>query len=357
MKILVTGSAGFIGFHLTKRLLEEGAEVVGIDNLNPYYDVSLKLARLAQTGIPSEEVQYGKEVVSRTHPNYRFIKLDLADREGVQKLLEREKFEVVCNMAAQAGVLYSFKDPYSYLNSNLLGQLNLLEGIKDRGVSHLVQASTSSIYGLNPKYPFHPADPADHQISLYAATKKGGEAMCHAYSYIYNIPTTILRFFTVYGPWGRPDMALFKFVKAILEGREIEVYNYGKMARDFTYIDDIVEGVVRVIKKPPTPNPDWHGELGSSKAPYKIYNIGYGQPVPLMKFIEIIEKELGVEAKKRFLPMQPGDVEQTWADTTPLQRDFGYKPKISVEEGVPRFIEWYLDYFGIDREKIGKNGG
>ncbi|MRJ07033.1 MAG: NAD-dependent epimerase [Epsilonproteobacteria bacterium] len=347
MKILVTGTAGFIGFHLAKRLLERGDEVVGLDNINDYYDVNLKYGRLEETGIPREKVEYNRLVSSTKYPNYRFIKLNLEDRENLHRLMEREKFDKVCHLGAQAGVRYSLQNPYAYLNSNLVGHLNILEGVRHFGTQGLTYASSSSVYGLNRKQPFDVDDNVDHPISLYAATKKSNELMSHTYSYLYNIPTTGLRFFTVYGPWGRPDMALFKFVKGILEGREIEVYNYGKMERDFTYIDDIIEGVVRVIDNPAQPNPHWKGEPGSSPAPYRVYNIGRGSPVKLMDFIETIEKVVGKKAKKKLMPMQPGDVPSTYADTTALERDFGYKPKVSVEEGVAKFVEWYRNYYGV----------
>lgn len=347
MKILVTGTAGFIGFHLAKRLLERGDEVVGLDNINDYYDVNLKYGRLEETGIPREKVEYNRLVSSTKYPNYRFIKLNLEDRENLHRLMGREKFDKVCHLGAQAGVRYSLQNPYAYLNSNLVGHLNILEGVRHFGTQGLTYASSSSVYGLNRKQPFDVDDNVDHPISLYAATKKSNELMSHTYSYLYNIPTTGLRFFTVYGPWGRPDMALFKFVKGILEGREIEVYNYGKMERDFTYIDDIIEGVVRVIDNPAQSNPHWKGEPGSSPAPYRVYNIGRGSPVKLMDFIETIEKVVGKKAKKKLMPMQPGDVPSTYADTTALERDFGYKPKVSVEEGVAKFVEWYRNYYRV----------
>jgi len=345
MKILLTGAAGFIGFHTAKKLIQRGDEVIGLDNINDYYDVNLKLARLKELGI--EEVEYNKLIESKKYPNFKFIKLNLEDKDGIDALFKNEKFNRVCHLAAQAGVRYSFENPYAYINSNIVGHLNILEAIRYNGSEHLVYASTSSVYGLNKEQPFSTKNPVEHPVSLYAATKKSDELMSHTYSYLFKIPTTGLRFFTVYGPWGRPDMALFKFVKNILEDKPIDVYNYGKMERDFTYIDDIVEGVVRVIDKAPSENPNWQGELNSSTAPYKIYNIGRGKPVKLMDFIEAIEKELGKEAKKNLLPMQPGDVASTYADTSELQRDFGYKPSVDVKEGIKRFISWYKEFYGV----------
>jgi UDP-glucuronate 4-epimerase len=328
-KILVTGAAGFIGSHLVKRLLERGDEVVGLDNLNDYYDVNLKNARLSQL---------------ENHQNFRFIKLDLANREGMAELFAREKFQRVVNLAAQAGVRYSIENPYAYVDSNLVGFANILEGCRHHGVEHLVFASSSSVYGLNTKMPFSVHHNVDHPISLYAATKKANELMAHTYAHLYGIPTTGLRFFTVYGPWGRPDMALFKFTKAILDNKPIDVYNYGKMRRDFTYIDDIIEGVVRVLDRLPKPNTDWSGDFpdpGSSPAGYRLYNIGNNNPVELMRFIETLEKTLGKPAKKNLLPMQAGDVQATYADVADLEREVGFKPQTSIEEGIGRFVEWY----------------
>jgi UDP-glucuronate 4-epimerase len=328
-KILVTGAAGFIGSHLVKRLLERGDEVVGLDNLNDYYDVNLKKARLSQL---------------ETYQNFRFFKLDLANREGMAELFAREKFQRVVNLAAQAGVRYSIENPYAYVDSNLVGFANILEGCRHHGVEHLVFASSSSVYGLNTKMPFSVHHNVDHPISLYAATKKANELMAHTYAHLYGIPTTGLRFFTVYGPWGRPDMALFKFTKAILDNKPIDVYNYGKMRRDFTYIDDIIEGVVRVLDRLPKPNTDWSGEFpdpGSSPAGYRLYNIGNNNPVELMRFIETLEKTLGKPAKKNLLPMQAGDVQATYADVADLEREVGFKPQTSIEEGIGRFVEWY----------------
>ncbi len=347
MKILVTGTAGFIGFHLANRLIARGDEVVGLDNINDYYDVNLKYGRLKEAGIEKDEIEYNKLIQSKKYPNYKFIKLNLEDKENLFKLFEKEKFDKVCNLAAQAGVRYSLTNPDAYINSNIVGHMNILEAVRHHDVKALSYASSSSVYGLNKKQPFSTDDNVDHPISLYAATKKADELMSHTYSYLYNIPTTGLRFFTVYGPWGRPDMALFLFTKAILEDRPIDVYNYGNMQRDFTYIDDIVEGVVRVIDNPPKPNPNWDGRASESVAPYKVYNIGNGSPVKLMDFIEAIEETLGKKAKKNLLPIQPGDVPSTWADTSDLERDLGYKPYTPVKIGIKKFIEWYRRFYNI----------
>ncbi len=334
-KILVTGAAGFIGFHLSKRLLEEGCSVVGLDIVNDYYDPSIKEARLD---------------ILRPHERFRFVKIDLADKAAMDELFKEERFDAVVNLAAQAGVRYSLVNPQSYVDSNLVGFVNILEGCRHNHVKHLVFASSSSVYGSNTKMPFSVHDNVDHPVSLYAASKKSNELMAHAYAHLFEIPCTGLRFFTVYGPWGRPDMALFLFTKAILEDRPIDVFNYGKMQRDFTYIDDIVEGVVRVIERPARPNPQWSGDNpdpGSSYAPYKIYNIGNNQPVELMHFIEVIEDTLGKKAKKNLLPLQPGDVPATYANIDDLVRDTGFKPSTPLEVGIPRFIEWYRDYFKV----------
>lgn len=331
--ILVTGAAGFIGFHLSKRLLARGEKVIGIDNLNDYYDVNLKLARLKQI---------------EDHKNFQFIKLDLANREEIGKLFSENKFDVVVNLAAQAGVRYSLKNPYAYIDSNINGFINILEGCRHNKVKHLVYASSSSVYGANTKMPFSVHHNVDHPVSLYAATKKANELMAHTYSSLYNIPCTGLRFFTVYGPWGRPDMALFIFTKAILEGKPIDVFNYGKMQRDFTYIDDIIEGVVRVMNKVPEPNPKWSGnnpDSATSYAPYKLCNIGNNNPVELMHFIEVLENYLGKKAIKNLLPIQPGDVPSTYADVEDLIKDVGYKPSTSIETGIKHFVEWYRAYF------------
>ena len=334
-KILVTGAAGFIGFHLTRKLLARGEEVIGIDNLNHYYDVTLKKARLAQLD--------GQN-------NFCFHKMDLADRQGMAALFTDIQPEKVAHLAAQAGVRYSLKNPHAYVDSNLVGTMNVLEGCRHSKVKHLVFASSSSVYGANRKKPFSVHDNVDHPVSLYAATKKSNELMAHCYSHLYGIPTTGLRFFTVYGPWGRPDMALFLFTKAILEGRTIDVFNYGKMRRDFTYIDDIIEGVIRVLDKTPEPNPNYSefdSDPGTSSAPYKIYNIGNNKPVELMHFIEALEAALGKKASKNMLPMQPGDVPETYADIDELEKDTGFKPNTPIEVGISRFIEWYRSYYKI----------
>lgn len=332
-KILVTGVAGFIGFHLAKRLLNEGKIVVGIDNLNEYYDVNLKKARLAQL---------------ETCQNFTFFKISLEEREKMATLFASEKFEAVVHLAAQAGVRYSIKNPHVYIDSNIVGFLNVLEGCRHNKVRHLVFASSSSVYGANTKMPFSVHHNVDHPMSLYAATKKASELMAHTYASLFGLPCTGLRFFTVYGPWGRPDMALFLFTKAILEGRPIEVFNYGKMKRDFTYIDDIVEGVVRIIDKIPHPNLQWDGnnpDPATSYAPYRLYNIGNNNPVELLHLIEVLEDCLGKKAEKIFLPLQPGDVVATYADVDDLMRDVGFKPATPIEEGVKRFVEWYKRFY------------
>lgn len=334
MKYLVTGAAGFIGSSVVERLCEAGHEVVGIDNLNDYYSVELKHARLNRA----------------KHQNFTFIELDLADREGIAALFAEQNFQRVIHLAAQAGVRYSIDNPMAYADSNLVGHLTILEGCRHHKIEHLVYASSSSVYGLNQKMPFDTADSVDHPISLYAATKKSNELMAHTYSHLYGVPTTGLRFFTVYGPWGRPDMALFKFTKAIIEGKPIDVYNNGNMQRDFTYIDDIVEGVIRIQDVIPEKTAEWTVETGSpatSSAPYKIYNIGNGNPVKLMEFIEALETSLGVEAKKNFMPMQPGDVYATYADTQDLFDVTGYKPSMSVKQGVANFVYWYKEFYSI----------
>ena len=332
-KILITGAAGFIGFFLGRRLLADGWEVVGIDNLNDYYDPSLKEARLAELA--------GEK-------NFTFIRCDLADRPKMDELFREQRFEVVVNLAAQAGVRYSLENPNSYVDSNVVGFVNLLEGCRHYGVEHLVFASSSSVYGGNTKVPFSVADSVDHPVSLYAATKKSNELMAHCYSHLYGLHATGLRFFTVYGPWGRPDMAYFLFTRAILAGLPIKVFNNGEMLRDFTYIDDIIEGVVRVIGHPPRPRPDWdraNPDPGSSWAPYKVYNIGNNQQETLMHFIEVLEDCLGKKAEKEFLPMQPGDVRQTYADVDDLVRDVGFRPATTIEQGLARFVEWYRAYY------------
>ncbi|MDG1644305.1 NAD-dependent epimerase [Klebsiella huaxiensis] len=332
MKFLVTGAAGFIGFHACRRLLEAGHEVVGIDNMNDYYDVNLKQSRL-------DLLQ---------SPLFSFHKIDLADREGMAQLFASEKFNRVIHLAAQAGVRYSLENPFAYADSNLIGYLNILEGCRHNKVEHLLYASSSSVYGLNRKMPFSTDDSVDHPVSLYAATKKANELMAHTYSHLYGIPTTGLRFFTVYGPWGRPDMALFKFTKAMLEGKSIDVYNYGKMKRDFTYIDDIVEAIVRMQDIIPQANPEWTVETGSpadSSAPYRLYNIGNSSPVELMDYITALEEALGMKAEKNMMPIQPGDVLETSADTKPLYDMVGFRPQTTVRQGVKNFVDWYKAYY------------
>jgi len=333
MKILVTGAAGFIGFHVARRLLERGDEVVGLDNLNEYYDVRLKLGRL--------ELLQGM-------PGFRFAKLDLADRPGMNELFAREKFHRVINLAAQAGVRYSIQNPLAYVDSNVVGFANILEGCRHHGVEHLVYASTSSVYGANTKMPFSVHQNVDHPLSFYAATKKANELMAHTYAHLYALPVTGLRFFTVYGPWGRPDMALFLFTRNILAGKPIDVFNYGHHRRDFTYIDDIAEGVVRCCDRIASPNHAWDSDApdpGSSRGPYRLYNIGNNQPVELMRYIEVLEQCLGRKAELNLLPLQQGDVPDTWADIDDLQRDAGYTPATPVETGIRRFVDWYRGYY------------
>lgn len=334
MKFLITGCAGFIGFHTARRLAARGDEAVGVDNLNDYYDVTLKEARLA-------------ELVKL--PGFRFERLDFADRTGMAALFERERFARVIHLGAQAGVRYSLTNPHAYIDSNLVGFGNVLEGCRQTGVGHLVYASSSSVYGLNAELPFAVEHNVDHPISLYAATKKANELMAHTYSHLYKLPTTGLRFFTVYGPWGRPDMAPFKFTKAILEGQPIEVYNHGEMERDFTYIDDIVEGVIRSADHVAVADPQWNPAVPSpatSSAPYRVYNIGNHKPVPLLRFIELIEQATGRKADKRLLPMQPGDVRSTCADIDALQAAVGFAPATPLEIGIPRFVDWYRQHYG-----------
>ncbi|MFA9457603.1 NAD-dependent epimerase [Halalkalibacter sp. AB-rgal2] len=335
MRILVTGAGGFVGTHLSKRLLENGISVIGYDNLNDYYDVQLKKDRLKELN------QY---------ENFTFYEEDLADREALNHCFEKENIDIVINLAAQAGVRYSLENPHAYVDSNVVGFVNILEACRHHKVKHLIYASSSSVYGANVKMPFSTSDEVNHPVSLYAATKKSNELMAHTYSHLYNIPTTGLRFFTVYGPWGRPDMAYFSFTKDIVEGKTIKVFNNGEMMRDFTYIDDIVDGIVRLLDKPPKADPNWNREepnASSSYAPYKVYNIGNNQPVKLMDFIETLEKHLGIEAKKEFLPMQPGDVKATYADIDELQNDTGFKPSTTIDEGLKKFVEWYKDYYNV----------
>lgn len=333
MKFLVTGAAGFIGYHISERLLMSGHEVVGIDNLNEYYDVNLKLARLERL---------------KDKRGFRFIKLDIADRSGMAQLFAEQGFQRVIHLAAQAGVRHSLENPWAYIDANLIGHLNILEGCRHHKIEHLLYASSSSVYGLNRKLPFSTEDEVDHPISLYAATKKSNELMSHSYSHLYGLPTTGLRFFTVYGPWGRPDMALFKFTRAILAGESIDVYNHGEMKRDFTYIDDITEAIIRLQGVIPVRDPQWsieQGSAASSSAPYRLYNIGNSCPVTLLEYILTLEQELGITAQKNMLPLQPGDVLDTSADSQPLEQLIGFKPTTMVTEGVARFVRWYKEFY------------
>lgn len=335
MNFLVTGAAGFIGFHVSQRLLAAGHQVVGIDNLNDYYDVNLKHARLN---------------LIKADSGFTFIEMDLADRDAIASLFDQHTFQRVIHLGAQAGVRYSIENPHAYADSNLIGHLNILEGCRHHKIEHLLYASSSSVYGLNRKMPFSTEDSVDHPVSLYAATKKANELMSHTYSHLYQLPTTGLRFFTVYGPWGRPDMALFKFTRAMIAGEAIDVYNQGQMKRDFTYIDDIAEAIVRLQNVIPQQDDDWTVETGSpatSSAPYRVYNIGNSQPVTLMNYIEAIEKALGITAKKNLMPMQPGDVLETSADTEALYKAIGFKPQTGVEEGVKNFVDWYRDFYRV----------
>ncbi len=342
-KILVTGAAGFIGYHLCESLLKDGHHVVGLDNINDYYDIGLKTARLEQLGIDKEEALKFDTLVrsKRADNHFHFIRIDLEDRLHLPALFEEQQFDIVCNLAAQAGVRYSLENPEAYIDSNIVGFLNLLECCRNFKIEHLVFASSSSVYGMNQKIPFETTDNVDHPISLYAATKKSNELMAYTYSHLYGIPSTGLRFFTVYGPWGRPDMAMFLFTDAIVNDRPIKVFNEGEMKRDFTYIDDIVEGVRLILVNEPKNNPD-HPEV-----PYNLYNIGNNNAVQLMDFIEAIEVELKKKAKKELLPMQPGDVARTWANVDGLIRDYGYQPSTSIKEGIERFISWYKMYYNI----------
>lgn len=348
MKYLVTGAAGFIGFHVAQKLIDRGEEVVGLDVINDYYDVNLKYARLEHRGIHKSEIKKGELVQSDKLPLYRFVQADLVEKDFLMDLFEKEKFDVVIHLAAQAGVRYSLTHPEVYIQSNIMAFLNILECCRFHPVKHLVYASSSSVYGANEKLPFSTSDSVDHPISLYAASKKSNELMAHTYSHLFGIPTTGLRFFTVYGPWGRPDMALFLFTEAILKGEKIQVFNYGEMKRDFTFIDDIVSGVLKVADRPARPNPDFdpqNPDPGSGKAPFKIYNIGNSAPVLLLDYIRAVEKGLGEKAEMELLPLQPGDVPASHADVEDLVRDTGYKPNTPIEVGVKAFTDWYLDYF------------
>ena len=348
MKVLVTGTAGFIGHALTKKLLARGDEVVGLDNINDYYDVNLKYGRLKELGIDKEVITDNNLILSNTYKKHRFIKLDLADRIGIEKLFIEEKFDAVCHLAAQAGVRYSLENPHAYIDSNVAGFMNILEGCRHNEVANLSYASSSSVYGLNKSQPFKTSDTTEHPVSLYAATKKSNEMMAHTYSHLYNISTTGLRFFTVYGPWGRPDMAPMLFTDAILNDRAIKVFNHGDMSRDFTYIDDIVDGLINVIDNPAQKNEEWDAhnpEIQSSSAPYKIYNIGNNEPVSLMAFIKTIETALGKTAIKTMLPMQEGDVQSTYADVSGLINNFNYKPNTKLEDGIREFVKWYREFY------------
>ena len=350
MKILVTGAAGFIGANVCKRLIERGDNVVGLDNINDYYDLNIKLGRLNELGIPGIDLAWYKYIVSGQFSNFRFIKMNLEDKQAMQMLFENEYFDVVVNLAAQAGVRYSIENPHAYVQSNVDGFLNVLEGCRHTQVKHLVYASSSSVYGLNGKVPFSEKDSIAHPVSLYAATKKSNELMAHTYSYLYNIPSTGLRFFTVYGPWGRPDMSPFLFADAIYHDRPINIYNHGNMLRDFTYIDDIVEGVLRIIDHIPTGNKKWDNLIpdpSQSLAPYRIFNIGNSTPIKLMDFIRAIENAIGKVAEKNYLPMQPGDVYQTNADTTELQSAVGFKPNTPLTDGVKRTMDWYKNFYKL----------
>ena len=360
MQILVTGTAGFIGSHLAIKLLENGNEVIGLDNINDYYDQKVNYGRLHRGGIISnledgENIEYNELLISSTNANYKFIKLNLEDKDNMMKLFADEKFDAVCNLAAQAGVRYSLTNPSAYMDSNIIGFMNILESCRHNNVKNLSYASSSSVYGLNEELPFSTNHDVSHPISLYAASKKSNELMAHTYSHLFDISTTGLRFFTVYGPWGRPDMALYLFTKAALEGKTIDVFNNGDMLRDFTYVDDIVEGIIRVIDNPAKKDESWNGKTGevsTSSAPYKIYNIGNNNPVKLMDFITAIENKLGCTIKKNFLPIQAGDVPATFADVQDLIDDLDYKPETPIQEGIDKFIDWYLEFFNIDMEKM-----
>ncbi len=349
-KILITGTAGFIGYHLANKLLAEGHHVTGLDEVNAYYELTLKYARLEQAGIVKDQVAYNKTCLSSKHKNYQFIQLKLEDKKALLELFSREKFDVVINLAAQAGVRYSLTNPEVYIDSNITGFLNVLEACRFHPVENMIYASSSSVYGLNTSMPFSVSSNVDHPVSLYAATKKSNELMAHTYSHLFGIPTIGLRFFTVYGPWGRPDMALFIFTKAILEGRPIEVFNHGKMERDFTYVDDIVNGISRMLEKPNSEKAKWDSanpDPSFSTAPYRLYNIGNNNPVKLLDFIEAIERATEKEADKIMKPIQAGDVAKTWADVDALIADYQYKPNTSIEEGIKQFVDWYKWYYKV----------
>jgi UDP-glucuronate 4-epimerase len=347
----VTGAAGFIGFHVVQELLKRGETVIGLDNINDYYDVNLKYARLAQTGIVRDEIKENTLIQSVDYPSYRFIKANLEDTEVINKIFAENRITHVCNLAAQAGVRYSLKNPHRYVDSNVNGFMNILEGCRHHGIQNLVFASTSSVYGLNTRMPYSESNSTEHPITLYAATKKANEVMAHSYAHLFGIPTTGLRFFTVYGPWGRPDMAFFLFTNAIFKGEPINVYNYGKMIRDFTYIDDIVDGVIRCLDQPASPKSDWNEgdrpDPSASSAPYRIYNIGNATPVTLNEYIDVIEEAIGIPAKRNLMPIQPGDVVATQADVSAITNERGYNPKTPVREGIRNFITWYRSYYNI----------
>ncbi|KPK79140.1 MAG: capsule biosynthesis protein CapI [Bacteroides sp. SM23_62_1] len=350
MKVLITGTAGFIGFHLARVLLDRGCHVCGIDNINEYYDINLKYSRLEEAGFRKEQIENGKEIASEKFLHYHFIKLDLEDQTYLLNLFHKKRFDCVIHLAAQAGVRYSLIHPHTYIKSNIEGFLNILEACRHFPVGHLIFASSSSVYGMNEKMPFSVEHNVDHPVSLYAASKKANELMAHSYSHLFGIPSTGLRFFTVYGPWGRPDMALFIFTRSILAGEPIDVFNHGNMERDFTYIDDIVEGISRMIDSPPKGIPDWNGnhpDPSASRAPYKLYNIGNNNPVNLMDFIKAIEEAAGLNAKIKFQPLQPGDMARTWANISDLSREFNFYPSIPVKEGVKRFVSWYRSYYKV----------
>jgi UDP-glucuronate 4-epimerase len=349
VRYLVTGAAGFIGFHLARRLAQRGDEVLGLDTINDYYDPRLKISRLGELGLGLDAEEPGLEARSSRYPSLSFIRLGIEDRAGMEALFAKRGFDRVCNLAAQAGVRYSIENPRAYVEANVVGFLNVLECCRAAKTPHLVYASSSSVYGLNESRPFSPHEPTNHPMCMYAATKKADELMAHAYSHLYGLPTTGLRFFTVYGPWGRPDMAYFKFARAIAEGRAIDVYNGGDMLRDFTYIDDIVEGIIRVLERPAVANPSWDAskpDPATSRAPYRLYNLGNNRPVRLDDFIEALERALGRKAERRYLPAQPGDVYATEAEVSDLERDFGWKPSTPIDVGLARFAEWFDEYGG-----------
>ena len=349
-KVLVTGTAGFIGFHLTNRFVTDGFEVVGLDIINDYYDINLKYSRLNYLGIEKDQIQLNKKVTSSKYSNLNFIQSDLADHKYIVEMMQSEAFDYVVNLAAQAGVRYSIDNPFAYTHSNVDGFLSILEGARHSKVKHIVYASTSSVYGLNTAMPLKETSPTEHPMALYAATKKANEMMAHSYSHLFDLPTSGLRFFTVYGPWGRPDMALFLFAEAMRKGEPINVFNHGKMIRDFTYVDDIVESISRLMVKPPKRNNDWDGDaprIDTSSAPYRIFNIGNGSPVELMRYIEAVESSLGVKGKYNMMDIQPGDVPATHADTSALEEYIGFKPQTTIEEGVTQFTLWYKKYYKI----------